>query len=271
MKSDLKVRVISAIVALIIVIPILIIGSYAFFVGACIIGCIGFYEMLSLRNKKKEIPLLMKILSFLCFLTLTATSIFEHSFSIDYRLLVIVPLVLLSPLLFYGKSKKYDAEDALFVMASVFFLGIAFRYLVIFRNFGIHFLLYLLMITIMTDTFAHFFGTKIGRNKLCPYVSPNKTIEGMIGGTIMGTFIGTVYYITFTNSMANIFSVIGVTLVLSLVAQIGDLVFSAIKRKYDVKDYGNIMPGHGGVLDRLDSLIFAMLAFSILCNSIIGF
>ena len=114
----------------------------------------------------------------------------------------------------------------------------------------------------MSDTFAHFFGTKIGRVKLCPNVSPNKTVEGMIGGTIFGTFIPTVYFLTFISQSANVLLTIVMSLTLSLIAQFGDLVFSAIKRKYGVKDYGNIMPGHGGVLDRVDSLLFAILAFT---------
>ena len=113
----------------------------------------------------------------------------------------------------------------------------------------------------MTDTFAHFFGTKIGKHKLCPKISPNKTIEGMIGGTVFGTFLASMYFITVINSDKNVVLVVLMTLFLSIIAQFGDLVFSAIKRKYNVKDYGNIMPGHGGVLDRLDSLIFTMLAF----------
>ena len=101
MKSDLKVRVISAIVALIIVIPILIIGGYAFYIGVCILGCIGLYEMLSLKNSKKKIPLLIKVLAFLCFLLMVSTSVFEYNFTIDYRFLVAMPLVLLTPLLFW--------------------------------------------------------------------------------------------------------------------------------------------------------------------------
>ena len=271
MKSDLKIRVISAIVALIIVIPILILGGYWFYAGAGIISIIGFYEILMLRDNQKKIPSIMKIVASLCFMSFILTCINVTDFIIDTWIFVLIPLVLLTPLLFYGKSKEYDANDALYLIASTMFLGIAFRYLIVIRTMNIHFIIYLLMVTIMTDTFAHFFGTKLGRVKLCPYVSPNKTVEGMAGGTFFGTFIASIYYLTFINASANALLVIAVSLLLSLVAQVGDLVFSAIKRKYDVKDYGNIMPGHGGVLDRLDSLIFAMLVFSLLYEILIVF
>ena len=116
----------------------------------------------------------------------------------------------------------------------------------------------------MTDTFAHFFGTKIGKYKLCPKVSPNKTIEGSIGGAIFGTFIPSVFYLTVFGG--NVLVIVLITLLLSIVAQCGDLVFSSIKREYDVKDFGKIMPGHGGVLDRFDSLLFSILIFSIIIS-----
>ena len=268
MKNDLKIRIISAVVALIIVIPILIIGGYWFYIGVGLISIIGFYEILSLRENKRKIPFIMKILAALCFMLFILTCINVEDYTIDSKLFVLIPLVLLTPLIWYGKSKEYDVDDAFYLMASTMFLGIAFRYLIVIRTINIHLLMYLLMVTIMSDTFAHFFGTKLGRIKLCPYVSPNKTVEGMIGGTFFGTFISAMYYLTFINVHASTIYVLLFSLVLSLVAQAGDLVFSAMKRKYEVKDYGNIMPGHGGVLDRLDSLIFAIMAFSILIECI---
>ena len=97
-------------------------------------------------------------------------------------------------------------------------------------------------------------------------ISPNKTVEGFIGGVFFGTFLGSVLFLTVISTTANVFLVIVISLILSIISELGDLVFSAIKRKYGVKDYGNIMPGHGGVLDRLDSFIFAILAFSYLVS-----
>ena len=113
-----------------------------------------------------------------------------------------------------------------------------------------------------TDIFAYVTGLLIGRHKLIPSVSPKKTWEGLIGGTVFGTFISTTFYISAFDYSGSILLLILIVMLLSLVGQMGDLVFSSIKRYYGKKDFSNIMPGHGGVLDRLDSLIFVMLAFS---------
>ena len=129
-------------------------------------------------------------------------------------------------------------------------------------------LIYLLLITVMTDTYAYITGRLIGKNKLLEVISPNKTWEGTIGGTLFGVLIPMVFYYTCINSDINILTLFSVTLFLSILAQFGDLTFSAIKRHYKVKDFSNIMPGHGGILDRCDSIIFVILGF-IIVSSII--
>ncbi len=136
------------------------------------------------------------------------------------------------------------------------------------RNHDINYLLYLLSISIITDTFALFTGMFVGKHKLCPTISPNKTIEGSIGGSLMGTFVGVAFYVTVINSSVSIVYIVLVTMLLSIVGQCGDLVFSNIKRYFNEKDFGNLIPGHGGVLDRLDSLIFIVLAYILLFNII---
>lgn len=264
MVNSMKKRVISAIIALIIVVPIILIGGYAYYIGVGIISVVGLHELLKVREEEKKIPMVMKGITLLTYLAIVMSAIStQGGFSIDYRLFILNMFACLIPLIAMER-KKYDAEDALFVLAATLFLGISFNFLIVIRNMSLFYLLYVVLITIMSDTFAHFWGTKIGSVKLCPNVSPNKTVEGMIGGTIFGTFIGAAFFLTFINPNASVLLIGVISLALSLVAQFGDLVFSAIKRRYGVKDYGNIMPGHGGVLDRLDSIIFAILAFSYL-------
>ena len=262
----MKKRVISAIVALIIVIPLIIIGGIPYYIGVSIIAMIGYHELLSVREEEKKISPYVKFLSSIAFLLLVISPISaKENFVIDYRLIILDLFVCFLPLIVLNK-KDYDAEDALVLVSATLFLGISFSYLITIRKMDVLYLIYCVLITIMSDTFAHFFGTKIGKHKLCPAVSPNKTVEGMIGGVFFGTFLGTVFFKTFIDVSASLFMVIIVSLILSLIAEFGDLVFSAIKRRYGVKDYGNIMPGHGGVLDRLDSILFAILAFSYLVS-----
>jgi phosphatidate cytidylyltransferase len=120
--------------------------------------------------------------------------------------------------------------------------------------------LYLLLIPIITDTCAYIFGKLFGKRKLIPSISPNKSVEGLLFGTFFGTVIPVIFYSLYVGNM-NVYYLIFITFSLSLIGQFGDLVFSSIKRHYDIKDYSNIMPGHGGILDRLDSIIFVILSY----------
>ena len=104
----------------------------------------------------------------------------------------------------------------------------------------------------------------VGNHKLCPKISPKKTVEGLIGGVLMGTFVATSFYFTVINSSISLVFLIFITALLCVVGQLGDLVFSSIKRYYDIKDFSNLIPGHGGILDRFDSLVYVTLAFILL-------
>lgn len=106
----------------------------------------------------------------------------------------------------------------------------------------------------------------IGRHKLLPEVSPKKTWEGSIGGTVMGTLVGVCYYVTVIDPNVSMVGIILTTVFLSILGQFGDLVFSSIKRYFGKKDFSQIMPGHGGILDRLDSIIFVVLGFMFFMN-----
>ena len=165
-------------------------------------------------------------------------------------------------------EKKYNLEDAMFLMGSVLFLGLSFNLIILTRNYSLDYMLYFLLITTITDTFALFTGLLIGKHKLAEKISKNKTIEGLLGGTVMGIFVASVFYLTVINSNIDIINLLIVTMTLSLMGQLGDLVFSAIKREYDEKDFSNLIPGHGGILDRFDSIIFVIITATLFMSII---
>lgn len=266
----MKIRVLSAIAMIAIAAPLLIIGGEVFAVFMTILAIAGLYELIHIRESKRKFPFLMKVFAYLLviFLAMNNFDSIEFVYNVDYRVMSFVIFAFLASMVFIKDREKYDLMDALFLVGSVFFVGLSFSLMIITRNFDIKYIIYLLLITTMTDTFALFTGMFIGKNKLAPTISPKKTIEGFIGGALMGTFIATSFYVTVINQTKSLVLIILVTFLLSCVGQLGDLVFSFIKREYGKKDFSNLIPGHGGILDRFDSLIFVVLAF-ILVHSII--
>lgn len=256
-------RVISAVVMVLIFVPFLVLGGTYFTVFMAILGALGLYELLHIRANKKKLPVVMRIIAYLMviFLILNNSKAIDFQYDLDYRLVSAIIFLFLSPMVFYNDSKKYNLNDALFLVGSVVFIGLSFNLLVMTRNFNIAYIIYLFLITIMTDTFALFTGMLIGKHKLAPEISPKKTIEGAIGGSLMGTIVASAFYTTVINPSLPLVFVIIITAVLTAVGQVGDLAFSAIKRYYGQKDFSDLIPGHGGILDRFDSLIFVVLAF----------
>lgn len=262
----MKTRVISAILIVAIFVPFLIVGGLPFAVFMCALGVCGLYELLKVRESKKEFPFVLKIFAYLLTIGFCLYDInsIDFQYSFDYRVMAFLIFLFLSPMVFINDTKRYNLNDALFLIGSVLFIGLSFNLLIIIRNFDITYIIYLLLITTLTDTFALITGKLVGKHKLCPKISPNKTIEGLVGGVFMGTFAAAAFYNTVISSSVSLVLVIGITLLLCLVGQLGDLVFSSIKRYYDVKDFSKLIPGHGGILDRFDSLIFVTLAFIII-------
>lgn len=258
-------KTISSIIMIVILIPLVIIGNLPFILLAVSVGLGSFYELIKFRETKKGFPFIIKIIAYIitALLIFNNTNAMDLTYVLDYRLVAFIIIGILGPIVFINNNKKYNIQDALYLIGSTLFIGISFNLIILLRNYGLGYLLYLLMITITTDSFGYLTGSCIGRYKLSPIISPNKTVEGAIGGSLAGTIISSIFYITFVDQMANIYFIIFMSLILTLFAQLGDLVFSAIKRYYNTKDFSNLIPGHGGILDRLDSIIFVVLAFII--------
>lgn len=259
----MKKRIISAIIMLAITIPVLIVGKIPFEIFALILSVISIYEWHKVYKTKKQIPLFIRIISYLLVPTIIYLNI--HYNDIQYLLngnyLLIVLLMLTLPIIFIHDNKKYNIEDASYTIIGTLIISVAFIGFITVRNTGLAYLIYLALITVMTDTFALVTGMLIGKHKLCKTISPKKTIEGFIGGLVMGTVIPVLMYLYIIDSNATLYILIPITILLSVIGQLGDLLFSSIKRQYDVKDYSNLIPGHGGILDRLDSLILVVMTY----------
>ncbi len=265
----MKSRVLSAILLVVIFLPLLIIGGIPFSILMGLIAVLAFYELIHIKETKKKLPLLIKLFAYILviFFTLHSTSTIDFQYNMDYIVMSIIIFVFLSPLVFINNSEKYSINDALYLISSVLFIGLSFNLLIVTRNYDLRYILYLFLITTMTDSFALFTGRLVGKHKLTS-ISPKKTIEGLLGGTFMGTFISVAFYHTVINPSMPLLTIIFITIALSLIGQLGDLVFSAIKRYYGKKDFSELIPGHGGILDRFDSIIFVVLAFIIVLRII---
>lgn len=258
----MKTRIISALVMLIVALPILILGGLPFKILLMILGGISLYELINIREKEKPFPLTLKIISFILLEILIYFGYNKTiNYSLNYQYIVLIFCILLIPIVLINNNEKYNINDALYLVGNTIFISVIFSIFIMIREFDLNYFIYLLLITIFTDTFALVSGRFIGKNKLCEKISPNKTIEGAIGGSIFGTIIATTFYIMIINSNANIVVIALITLLFSIIGQIGDLFFSSIKRYYKVKDFSNLIPGHGGILDRFDSLIFVVMLY----------
>lgn len=144
----------------------------------------------------------------------------------------------------------------------LFYISILFPFLVFIRGLenGEKLLIIFLVIILSGDTGAYFVGKKFGKKKLCPQISPGKTVEGAIGGTVSSILVALLFKQFFYDGLSWM-EVIGIAFFVSIIGQIGDLCESLIKRAANIKDSGTLIPGHGGLLDRFDAIILAAPVF----------
>ena len=258
----MKQRTISAIILLAILIAGLIISSRVFGIMILIIAILGFNEFFDIKyNKRRELEVI-RVLGLISLTVITLNNIF---YKINLNVTILLPLLMLSlPIIFFNDNKKYNINDAMYVIGIVYFLGLSFGNIISLRDSNIVKCIYIFIIAFITDTYAYIGGSLIGRHKLTE-ISPKKTIEGSVVGTIMGTVIGSVYYYNMVGGVT-VFQVIVLSLVLTILSEMGDLLFSSIKRYFEKKDYSNLIPGHGGVLDRFDSVIYVSLGLSLILS-----
>lgn len=173
-------------------------------------------------------------------------------------LIFVVALIYASVLAYTKNLDKKIFLPLLYPTASFLFL------LTLYIEYGVGSLLWLLVIVAGADIGAYFVGKAFGKTKFCE-TSPNKTIEGVIGGLLLATILGTVFAIDGLST----FGAIVTSLVVALASVFGDLFESYLKREADVKDSGDILPGHGGILDRTDGYLFGGIIMLVLLRAVV--
>jgi len=259
----MKTRTITAIIAMAIFLPVVVYGKLPLLIMAYLLAIVALKEVLNMKNiKLYSLPGIISVVA-ICLIMLPEKS---KIVALDYQVpfLILMSLIMLSYTVM--SKNRFNFVDAAFCMLAVAYIGIGFMYFYETRNNGLIYILFALLIVWVTDTGAYIFGRLFGKNKLWPEISPNKTIEGFVGGILSSTIIAIIFSINYDMPLS-ILPLILLTWLFSMFGQLGDLVESALKRHFDVKDSGNLLPGHGGILDRFDSFIFVLPLMNILLIS----
>lgn len=253
----MKTRVITAVVALAIFIPLILIGGLPLTIAALALGVVAISEVLVM--KKIFVTSFPAIVSYLAVLVMIMPKAWLSFLPAQLNRLTttyILILLLLAHTVFH--KTRFNFDDAGVLTLAILYIGMGFNAFLTARADGFFTLLYGMLIVWLTDSGAYIFGRQFGKHKLAPKVSPNKTWEGSVLGTVAATLILAIYLHFFPVGHVNLGLMVVVTIVLSILGQIGDLIESALKRSYGVKDSGKILPGHGGILDRFDSMLLVM-------------
>lgn len=314
----MKQRIITGLILFLILVPLLLIEELfpLFQLLLLVLTVIASLEMIKLYEKNKKFPDIVKIfivlfsaLIYMSCLSEWAAFVKSSQSKLDidesfathlldlFNLHIgFLPMFILCVIIFLACMvfcKGFEAGDVGKALTTICYTGLGFGALTILRFLGLRFIVYLFMITTLTDVFAYFGGYKFGRHKMCPTISPKKTWEGAVIGSFVAvlcaTFISFFYGKLFSgyfneqgidtlfsntqgicifwkgdfdslNKVLQFLAIFFISIFISVAGQVGDLVASKFKRSYDIKDFGSIFPGHGGVLDRCDSVIFAATA-----------
>ena len=259
----MKTRVLSGLIMAPLLV-ILIIGGYVLYAGCFVIGVMAVYEFFK-GFKAMDIHASYPI-AVCAAVALYGIGLYQH-FSLaaggndsPFWYMLWFFAVVVASLLYLFKIEERKLEDAMATITGIFYIVFFSYHIGLLAMQGLLLppmknLVWLVVITAFgTDIMAYFTGYALGKHKLCPKISPKKTIEGSVGGTLGSIILCGIFGFFFARGFLVHCLIIG--LLGGVISQFGDLTASVFKRKMGIKDYGNLIPGHGGILDRFDSVLF---------------
>lgn len=249
-------RFLSSVIVLATAMAVVILGGNVLFAAVLIISLIGMMELYRIVKINRNLPGILGYAAGVVFYFLIYFQIQK------YQMLLFTIFLILLMFVYVFKFPKYKTEQITISYFGLFYVAIMLSYIYQVRilDHG-NLIVWLIFIGAWgSDTSAYCVGMLLGKHKIAPVLSPKKSLEGCIGGVAGSALLALLYALIFRNYITDVshpliaFTVIGAAS--SIISQVADLAASAIKRNHDIKDYGNLIPGHGGILDRFDSIIF---------------
>ena len=249
-------RLVSGIILVILALVLVTTGGGVLFAAVAAISLIGMFELYRVMKLEKT-PL--AAVGYLAAALYYGFVWFEKE---DLMMLMAAAFVMVLMAIYVFTFPKYKTEEITITFFGVFYVAVMLSYLFLVRRAadGVYLVWLVFLSSWGCDTCAYCAGMLLGKHRLAPVLSPKKSIEGAVGGVVGSALLGCIYAYFFGAKMDEVSNPMVACAVAcaiaAVISQIGDLAASAIKRNHNVKDYGNLIPGHGGVLDRFDSMIF---------------
>ena len=250
-----KTRLLSGIVLVIAAIFLIVTGNEVLLFSTLLISCIGMFELFRVVKFEKSLLSIVPYIALILFYINLRWSFIPDVMMLFMGFLIVLMFV------YVLSYPKYDAKQLMAAFFGMFYVGTMLSYVYQIRtlNNGLYLAFLVFLCSWGCDTCAYCVGVLIGKHKMAPKLSPKKSIEGAVGGVLGSALLTALYCFIFRNHMnidgTEIAILAVIAAVAGLISMVGDLCASAIKRNYDIKDYGHLIPGHGGILDRFDSMI----------------
>ena len=247
-----RTRLASGIVLMAVTITLMVYGGYPLFWVITAISLIGLYELYKAVGMERTVPALAGYISSI----VTDLLLLKNEY--EYLVMWIIFTLMVFMACYVVSYPRFNSEQITMLFFGIIYVTIMLSF--VFKARLVqdgHLLVWFIYIGAWgSDTCAYCVGKLIGKHKMPSKLSPNKTIEGCLGGVAGAALIGFIFAAVFYDNKDIWWQLPLIGAVSSVISQIGDLAASAIKRNHDIKDYGNLIPGHGGILDRFDSIIF---------------